>query len=159
MTTIRPRLKELIDLLSEMNRPPEAPSGLVKALDSYLRLLIAAQKKILEEEKWRNTLAELANMSEQAAKARIDTFTDTEFKAFCTTNRIAMGKARNEKKIKGKTLHKAISFKKATKGNPARMAVPAVKAPDTIIPALTARQVTTENILTHAFRLKSQATI
>jgi hypothetical protein len=171
MTSIRPRLTHLVELLSEMNQAPEPPATLVKALDSYAQSVAAAKKLAQEEEKWRDLLAELANIGEESAKRKLDQLSDAEFKAFCMINKIKAGTATKAKTVKGKVIQKKVAAKagkpakKATKNKaaqpaqPARPAVPEKREADIVIPAITIRQATTENILIQAARLKSQATI
>ena len=159
MSSLLSRLKEIIDLLSELNNAPPAPSNLLKAIDGYGKTLTVAKERIREEEKWRDLMAELANRGEEEARRKIDQLSDVEFKAFCSVNRIKAAKGTAAKKVRGKVIQKAVRAKKATKSKPTQLAIPERREPDTIIPAVTARQVTTEAILNQAIRLKSQATI
>jgi hypothetical protein len=43
MSPILVRLKETIDLLSELNNPPAPPATLIQAVDTYKRALKAAR--------------------------------------------------------------------------------------------------------------------
>ena len=159
MSSLLSRLKEIIDLLSELNNAPPAPSNLLKAIEGYGKTLTVAREKIREEEKWRDLMAELANRGEDEARRKIDHLSDAEFKAFCSVNRIKAVKGTAARKVKGKVIQKAVRAKKANKTKPAQPAIAERRELDTIIPAVTARQATTEAILDQAIRLKSQATI
>ena len=159
MTSIRPRLKQLVDLLSEINQPPEPPATLVKALDAYHKAVTTAQDLAQKEEKWRELLADLANSSEDAARKKLDLLTDADFKVFCTVNKIKAASGKKAIKVKGKVTQKKKAGKPATKKKAAQQAIPEIREPDTVIPAVTGRQATTDVILDQAARLKSQATI
>jgi hypothetical protein len=159
MTSIRPRLKQLVDLLSEINQPPEPPAALVKALDAYTKTVTTAQELAQREEKWRELLAELANTSEEAARKKLDQLNDADFKLFCAVNKIKAAQGSKAIKVKGKVTQKKRAGKPATKKKPAQAAIPEIREPDTVIPAASARQATNEVILDQAARLKSQATI
>ncbi len=156
MTSIRPRLKQLVDLLSEINQPPEPPAALIKALDAYHKAVTTVQDLAQKEEKWRELLAELANSSEESARKKLDQLADADFKLFCAVNKIKAVPGKKAIKVKGKVIQKK---KAATKKKPVQPAIPEVREPDTVIPAVTVRQATTEVILDQAARLKSQATI
>ena len=104
-------------------------------------------------------MAELANCKEEEARKKVDSLSETEFKSFCTVNRIRAAKGKPAKKVKGKIIQKAVAAKKATKTKPAQAAIPAKRDADSVIPAVTARQATTEVILAETIRLKRQATI
>jgi len=159
MTSIRPRLKHLVDLLSEINQPPEPPAAFVKALDAYTKTVAAAQEAVQKEEKWRELLAELANTAEELARKKLDQLTDADFKLFCSVNKIKAAKGTKAIKVKGKVTQRKRAAKPATKKKPAQAAIPEIKEPDTVIPEVSVRQATTEVILDQAARLKSQATI
>ncbi len=159
MTSIRPRLKDLVDLLSELNQAPEPPASLVKALDAYARTVAAARDLVQIEEKWRELLAELANSTEESAKKKLNHLTDADFKAFCQVNKIKPAKGAKLRKVRGKIIQRKKAAKSATKKKPGQAAIPEIREPDTIIPAVSARQATTEVILDQAARLKSQATV
>ncbi len=159
MTSIRPRLKQLVDLLSEINQPPEPAAALVKALDAYIKIVTTAQELAQKEENWRTLLAELANVPEELARKKLDQLTDVDFKIFCAVNKIKTAKGTRSRTVRGKVIQKKKAGKPATKKKPAQPSIPEVREPDTVIPALSARQATTEVILDQAARLKSQATI
>jgi hypothetical protein len=154
MSTIRSKLKDLVDALSELNDAPPPTKSLVSALENYLTVLKEAKRKHAEEEASRDLFAELVNVDEILARRRLDQLTDTDFKKFCAINRIKFVKGRKEKRVKGK----AVKAKKAAKGKLAQAAMPEKREPDTIIPAQTERQATTEAILGQALQLKSHAT-
>ena len=158
MSTLRLKFKELFDVLSELNNPPAPKASLAKEVDAYLKILRDAQKKRLEEEHWRNLLAELVNLGESSIKVKLDQLPEAEFKSFCLINRIQSVKGRKEKIIKGKVIQKAVKATRATKKKPARLATPEIREPNVIIAAQTAREATTESIIGHVLQQKAQAT-
>jgi len=159
MSTIRSKLKDLLDALSDINDAPSPSSTLLRGLDDYIKSVKAIKQKQEEEETWRDLYAELVNLDETAAQRKLDQLTDTDFKDFCSVHKIKAVKGKGEKRVKGKIIQKAIPAKKATKKKSAQDAVPALREPDSVIPATTARQATTEVILRQVLRLKSQTTI
>ena len=159
MTSIRPRLKQLVDLLSEINQPPEPPDAFVKALDAYTKTVATALEAVQKEEKWRELLAELANTTEEVARKKLDQLTDADFKLFCSVNKIKTAKGTKAIKVKGKVTQRKKAGKPAKGNKPAQPAIPEIREPDTVIPAVSVRQATTDVVLDQAARLKSQATI
>jgi len=159
MSTIRNKLKEVIDILSELNVAPEPSAPFLKAIDVYIKTLKEAKERYAKEEASRDLFAELVNVDTEAAKQKLDRLTEVEFKSFCIINRIKSVKGKKEQRVKGKVIQKAVKAKPATKKKPAQPAVPEKRGPDTVIPAQTDREATTEAILNQAFQLKNQSTI
>jgi hypothetical protein len=159
MSTILSRLRTLIDLLSEINTPPAAPPALLGSLDKYSKMLSEAKERGVREERWQNFLAELVNSREEQARKSVDALSEPEFKDFCQVNRIKPIRGKPAKKVKGKVIQKAVRAKKGSKTKPGQPAIPERREPDTVIPAVSGRQATTESILELTQRMKSQATI
>lgn len=159
MSTIRNKLKEVIDILSELNVAPEPSVPFLKAIDAYIKTLKEAKYRNAKEEASRDLFAELVNVDTEAARQKLDRLTDAEFKNFCAINRIKSVKGKKEKRVKGKVIQKAVKAKAATKKKPAQPAIPEKCEPDTVIPAQTDREATTEAVLNLAFQLKNQSTI
>jgi predicted nuclease of restriction endonuclease-like RecB superfamily len=157
--SIRTLLKEIIDLLSEINDAPAPPATLLNGLKSYGNALTTTLDKLKKNEKWLNLMAELVNNREDEAKRKLDHLSDGDFKVFCEVNKIKVAKGKAGKMVKGKIIQKKVAAKPARGKKLAQPAIPEMREPDTIIPAVTARQATTEAILNRAVSLKNQATI